>query len=233
MGIGTVDRPVDATPRVVSANGGESGDRRGGGDDGPSRGNGVSPFGEMEKSFEKIRLVTWFILLVVMMTFVGLIAAYVVVSTNGAIEWRPFDLPVQVWISTGVLLASSITYSLAHRFRVAGAVEGAKRWLLATTALGGIFIASQMVVWIALYREGYYLQSNPYAGFFYFITALHAVHVVGGICALCYAVLRTWTPTESEEEIGQRISVSKSVGEYWHFMDALWVVLVLMLGFWK
>ena len=187
----------------------------------------------MEKSFEKIRLVTWFILLVVLMTFAGLIAAYVVVSTNGVLEWNPFKLPPQIWISTAILLASSVTYGVSHRCRKAGKFEPAKRWLIATVVLGGVFVASQLMTWIALYRAGYYLQSNPYAGFFYFITVLHAVHVIGGICALGYAVMNTWEPADSDEELGRRMSVSRSVGEYWHFMDALWVVLILMLGFWK
>lgn len=210
----------------------------GGRDDGGRgpRGNGGGrnrPFGDMEKSFEKIRLVTWFILLVVLMTFIGLLAAYVVISSNRALEWRPFELPAQVWISTVVLLSSSATYVLSHRARMSGAFGKAKRWLIATAALGGVFVASQSMTWIVLYRAGYYLQSNPYAGFFYFITILHALHVVGGMCALGFAVLRTWDPSQSAEETRRRLSVSRAVGDYWHFMDLVWVVIIVILGFWK
>jgi cytochrome c oxidase subunit 3 len=232
MGIATIDKESRRSGHVLTSDdglGGGGGDRGGGG----RSPKGMPPFESMERSFEKVRLVTWFILLVVLMTFAGLIAAYVVVSTNGVIEWNPFKLPVQVWISTAMLIASSATYAVSHRLRVSGRHGAAKNWLLGTTVLGAMFIASQLVTWIALYRAGYYLQSNPYAGFFYFITVLHAIHVLGGICALGLAVTRTWTPPESAEEASRRISVSKSVGEYWHFMDALWIVLVLMLGFWK
>ncbi|HNU09551.1 MAG TPA: hypothetical protein PKO33_17410, partial [Pyrinomonadaceae bacterium] len=55
---------------------------------------------EYERSFPKSRVLTWFLMLVVLMTFGGVIGAYVVISTNGVLEWNPFDLPVQVWIST-------------------------------------------------------------------------------------------------------------------------------------
>jgi cytochrome c oxidase subunit 3 len=65
------------------------------------------------------------------------------------------------------------------------------------------------------------------------MTALHAVHVIGGIIALGYIVLRVWQKTEAEKEIEKRREISNAVGWYWHFMGALWLVLLLMLGFWK
>lgn len=232
MQTGTADIPKQKQVRRGLPSEGSGGGQGGRGPRG-NGGGGFPPFDHMEKSFEKIRLVTWFILVIVLMTFAGLVAAYVVVSTNDVLEWNPFRLPVQIWVSTGVLLASSVTFGVSHRLRQKRRHEAAKKWLLATVALGGIFVASQLMTWIELYRAGYYLQSNPYAGFFYFITVLHALHVVGGICALGYALLKTWLPAETEDELGRRMSVSKSVGEYWHFMDALWVVLILMLGFWK
>jgi cytochrome c oxidase subunit 3 len=77
------------------------------------------------------------------------------------------------------------------------------------------------------------VQSNPYAGFFYILTAVHAVHVIGGIAALGYILLRTWRATSSDEELTKRQQISNSVGWYWHFMDGLWIFLFLLLGFWK
>ena len=61
----------------------------------------------------KSKILMWFLLLVVLMTFGGLIAAYVVIATNNALEWQPFSLPIQVWISTAIIIASSITYHIA------------------------------------------------------------------------------------------------------------------------
>lgn len=232
MAIRTADnvkKNPSTRPSATSASGGGGGGRRSGGNDG----GGIHPFGIMDKSNERVKLVTWFILLAVMMTFVGLIGAYVVVSTNGVIEWNPFRLPFQIWVSTGLLILSSVAIAGSHRARVRGRQSQARTWLIATTVLGATFIASQVLTWMSLFNAGYYMRSNPYAGFFYFITALHAVHVGGGICALGYAVLRTWTPSDSQEELERRLVVSRSVGQYWHFMDALWIVLVLMFALWK
>ena len=181
----------------------------------------------------KFRIAMWFLLLVVLMTFGGLISAYIVISTNGVMEWKPFNLPFQVWISTVLILASSFTYTIAQRALNADNQEKAKTWFLTTTVFGGMFIASQLLAWFELVRRGVYVQSNPYAGFFYILTAVHAVHVIGGIVALGFIVLRSWEKTSSEEELTKRKQISNSVGWYWHFMDGLWLVLLFLLGFWK
>jgi cytochrome c oxidase subunit 3 len=199
---------------------------------------GGGPFGE--EFFEeaaypsnKYRILMWFLLLAVLMTFGGLIGAYIVVSTNGVLEWKPFNLPVQVWVSTVLIFASSVTYHLAHRSLFDGRQEKARRFYLATAVLGGMFIASQLLVWLAIVQRGVYLQSNPYAGFFYILTAVHAIHVIGGIVALGYIVLRSWLPTKDPEELEQRRVFSGPIGWYWHFMDVMWIVLLALLGFWK
>jgi cytochrome c oxidase subunit 3 len=193
----------------------------------------LAPFQEEPKSAERIKLVVWFLLLVVLMTFAGIIAAYVMVSTNQALEWRPFQLPVQIWLSTGLLFGSSFAYEVSHRLRLSGRQMGSRNWLLVTGVLGAVFIASQVLAWVSLYNQGLYLQSNPYAGFFYFLTVLHAIHVIGGVVALGYLLLRAWYPTMDDEELIARNAWSKGVGLYWHCMDGLWIVLVMLLAFWK
>jgi cytochrome c oxidase subunit 3 len=207
----------------------------GGGNDGgdnDSRKPGYIEEAEPHPS-NKFRILMWFLLLVVLMTFGGLISAYIVISTNGVMEWQPFNLPKAVWVSTVLILASSVTYKIAQNALNAANQEKAKTWFLATTVFGGMFIASQLLAWFELVRRGVYVQSNPYAGFFYILTAVHAVHVIGGIIALGFIVLRTWEKTSSDEELTKRQQVSNAVAWYWHFMDGLWLVLFLLLGLWK
>jgi cytochrome c oxidase subunit III len=213
-------------------NRGGGGGNNGGGGGGDLPDNDFSEAPETASS-KKLRVAMWFILLVVLMTFGGLIAAYVVVSTNGVLEWRPFDLPFQVWISTALIIASSVAYKISQRALNSNNQQLSKKWLLATTALGAAFISSQILLWLALVRRGVYVYSNPYAGFFYILTAVHAVHVVGGIIALGNVVLRTWNETSFDDELLERKNIARSVGWYWHFMDALWLALVLLLGFYK
>lgn len=219
----------------LGASGG--GRNNGGGNNGGNGGGNDFPKNDTEQeassSNNKLRITMWFVLLVVMMTFAVLIGAYIVISTNGSLEWKPFGLPVQIWVSTAIILLSSLTYKFSQLNFYKENQQKAKNWLLVTTALGATFIASQILAWFALMRSGVKIQSNPYAGFFYILTAVHAVHIIGGICALGYIVLRTWHKTGSDAELAQRKNISKTVGWYWHFMDALWLVLVVLLGFWK
>lgn len=222
--------------------------RGGGGDNddfGGSGGGGSSGGGDKNKSDQeffdelnkynsnKFRIGTGFLILVVLMTFGGLIGAYIVISTNGVQEWKPFSLPIPIWISTALILASSFTFYIAHISLQAENQEKTKNWLLATTVLGGMFIASQLVAWVVLVQQGLYLQSNPYAGFFFLLTAVHAIHVLGGIIALGYIVLLTWKKTELKKELIRRKNYTNVVSWYWHFMDGLWLVLLVLLGFWK
>jgi len=215
------------------ANGGKR-NRGGGGNDGGDDKHKNDFYDETETNpNEKFRVGMWFLLLVVLMTFGGLIGAYIVISTKGEMEWKPFDLPIQVWVSTVLIFASSVTYQISKNALSAENQIKAKNWLLATTVLGGMFISSQILAWFDLVQRGVYMASNPYAGFFYILTAVHALHVFGGILVLGYILLRTWNQTFSREELDKRQAISNSVGLYWHFMDGLWIVLFVLLGFWK
>lgn len=182
---------------------------------------------------DKARILTWFLLLVVLMTFGGLIAAYVVIATNNVAEWQPFALPVQVWVSTLIILASSVTYYVAETGIRANNHERGKKYLIATTVLGAMFISSQILSWLELTNRGLYMRGNPYLGFFYLLTAVHAIHVIGGIVALGSIQLRTWYATSSDEAIKRRTSLAAAVGWYWHFMGLIWIALFILLGFWK
>lgn len=179
------------------------------------------------------RILTGLLLLVVMMTFGGLFAAYIVIATNNVVEWRPFNLPGQLYISTALILASSISYHFGKSAVDKNNQPAAKKWFLVTTGFGAAFISSQVLAWMILTGKGYHLKGNPYAGFFYILTAVHAVHVLGGISALGTILLRSWYPTERLAENERRRTLAQVVGWYWHFMGILWLVLLALLGFWK
>ena len=238
MDIGTADiidekeEPKKLRSSFTGGSGPGSGRRNngGGGSDGSEDDNDGEPTAFRP---EKARILTGFLMLVVLMTFGGMIGAYVVIATNKAAEWQPFALPIQVWISTVIIILSSISYIISERATSANDQPRAKKWMIVTTVLGAFFISSQILAWIELTRRGLYMEGNPYAGFFYILTAVHAVHVIGGIAALSSILLRSWYPARSETDVLRRISLAKVVGWYWHFMGLLWLVLLFMLGFWK
>ena len=243
MEIGTVETITDAekirnTRSKVSRSSSTSGSGNGGGGgDGPDGGGPERPELPVDSPetevLDKSKYIAWFLIMAVGMTFAGLLGAYLMLSTNKAAEWQPFNLPYQIWVSTAVILLSSITYSMAKRGVDNNVFKSARDWLGATTVLGGVFVASQLVLWLELVDRGYYVSGNPYAGFFYILTAAHLVHVAGGMIALGAMFLKAWYPAATDADIQRRRDLARSVGWYWHFMGILWVVLFIMLGFWR
>jgi len=235
MNIGTADPVVDASEirrrrtGLSGGSGSNGGSGRGGNGDGPDDGSNSS----FELSPGKAKVLTTFLLVVVMMTFGGLCAAYVVTATNKALEWHPFELPVQVWISTVIILASSFVYHRGKAALDAFDQSAAKKWLTVTAALGAAFISSQLLAWIELSQRGLYFSNNPYAGFFYILTAVHALHVLGGVIALGSVVIGSWNGIYSDDRWVRMQSLGQVVGWYWHFMGGVWLVIFVLLGFWK
>ncbi len=244
MEIGTIETTEEKNKKVrrratLSSGLGSNGGNKnrgggGGGNDGGDDKPGKDSCADAEPyNSNKFRIGMWFLLLIVLMTFGGLIGAYIVISSNGVLEWKPFDLPVQIWVSTFLLLTSSVTFKIAQNTLNSKNQEKAKKWFLATTVFGAAFVSSQLLAWLTLVNRGVYVEGNPYASFFYILTAVHAVHVIGGICILGYVVLLTWNKTSSGDELTKRKSMARVAGWYWHFMDGLWIVLFLLLGLWK
>ena len=244
VGVAEPVEEIEPAKRKKRRRSGGGSNRPGGGNNGGgSDDNGGSGGGEFNRNPgpdaaessvpDKAKVVTWFLLIVVLMTFGGLAGAYVVVATNGVAEWRPFDLPIQVWVSTALIIASSFTYHVAQTAIFSNNFQRQRRFLIATTILGAAFISSQIIVWLGLVNRGYYMSGNPYAGFFYIITGIHAFHVLGGVIALGAIILRTGIETVFGPELEYRRNLARAVGWYWHFIGILWLGLFLMLGFWK
>lgn len=243
MNVGTIDildQPQESGRKGSRLGGGGSNTPSGKGrDPGDDGGNGGDQPKHQENEDRKefkpgiSRILTGFLLLVVLMTFGGLMAAYIVIATNNVAEWNPFDLPIQVWISTVIIIVSSITYHLAQLAIFREDQLSSRKWLVVTTVFGAAFISSQILAWLALTSRGLYIRGNPYAGFFYILTAVHAVHVLGGITALGTILLKIWYGVRGEEAIQRSKTLAQVVGWYWHFMGALWIVLFVLLGFWK
>ncbi len=243
MKTGVIEDHIDVKPpakRLFSSAGSNPPTPGGGGgnDDGADKYRDRNDFKDIDseeddQNRDKARVITWFLLIIVLMTFGGLIGAYVVIATNNVAEWKPFDLPFPIWISTALILTSSVVYHFAKTAIDHARNSDARKYLIATTAIGGIFIASQMIAWMALSAAGLYIEGNPYAGFFYILTGVHAVHLLGGIIALGAVLLRVWNDTEYAPELEYRRNLARSVGYYWHFMGVLWLALVGLLGFWK
>lgn len=238
MEIGTVEPIIEPEGRrkirsSLAGRGGSGTSNGGNGGDDPRDYDGQNLASPGTDNGEKAKIIGWFVLLVVGMTFAGLIGAYIMVSTNKAAEWKPFDLPIQIWISTILILLSSGSYHLAKKSIDTDSLDSGRKWLLVTTVFGAAFISSQILAWLALSRRGLYVYGNPYAGFFYILTAVHVAHVLGGIVALGSIVLSAWNGAGSDADKLKRRKLARAVGWYWHFMGFIWIVLFVLLGFWR
>jgi cytochrome c oxidase subunit 3 len=138
--------------------------------------------------------------------------------------WVPLHLPKILWLNTAILLLSSYTLEKARRRLSAIDFPGFRKLWRATTILGILFLAGQLIAWLQLVATGLYIASNQATSFFYIFTAAHAVHLLGGVAALVYVATRNF-----EKGKISRNTAAEITSYYWHFMDGLWVFLLLLL----
>jgi cytochrome c oxidase subunit 3 len=223
---------------LSAGTGGGDGERRagGGGDDGnhfPLPEYDLKPFG--------YRVGMSLTLVGITLMFAALTITYV--SLVGTVNWRPVALPPLLWFSTVLILMSSVTLEAARRAWQRGEIPKTYVRLLATTLLGIAFIASQLFCWRQLVKQKVYVGFDTHSAFFYLLTGLHALHIVGGIAALCYLLMRVRRASQNELQIPAtkagrdlkplpRAAFDASV-LYWHFVDGLWVYVFMLLLFWK
>jgi cytochrome c oxidase subunit 3 len=167
------------------------------------------------------------VLFAISMMFAAFTSA-LVVRKGSSLDWRTFKLPSILFLNTLVLFASSVTLEVSRR-RIAvfmgnlqAQVETPARWLYVTLCLGVLFVAGQYVAWSQLRAEGLYLATNPSSSFFYVLTVTHALHVLGGLGGLVYVIRKLG-------KASLRRSTLNATARYWHFMDLLWLYLLLLL----
>ena len=168
----------------------------------------------------------WVGVLAISMTFAALTSA-MIARAGATPDWQPFRLPAILYVNTVLLMLSSGTLESARSRLVQPeprAIGGtAAQWLLLTLGLGLLFIAGQLLAWRALARQGLFLSTAPSSAFFYLFTALHGLHLLGGVAALVYALRRVrMLGAAAGDTLG-------AAALYWHFMTCLWVCLLLLL----
>src|SRR2546430_716639 len=179
----------------------------------------------------RYRIGTWAAIAGIVMLFTALASAYIVRSASGD-DWRPIAMPKVLWLSTALILISSVTMEVSRRALKQNRNSKYGSWLIVTVAIGIGFVASQLIAWRQLWRQGVYMASNPHSSFFYLFTAAHGVHLLGGLVALSCLLLRTRKQRDTVEGELRRIGAADAASIYWHFLDGLWISLFLLLFFW-
>ncbi|MEW5882747.1 MAG: cytochrome c oxidase subunit 3 [Armatimonadota bacterium] len=189
--------------------------------EGEPNGNG---HGDATEAANMARLLTWLGLVSLAMGLGSLAFVYVHQALDRLAD-RSFEPPGTLWVSTILIVVSSLTYVIARGRLRSGDGAGLVRWLAVTFALGLLFVVSQVMVWTGLVAQGVYAQTYPLSGMFYIMTIAHAVHVLGGLAWLGAVLAKAARGGYStKRQLGVELC-----GVYWHFLDVVWLMYFVVL----
>ncbi len=177
------------------------------------------------------KLLLLFAIISMIMMFAGLISAFV--ESKSRVDWlKDFQLPSAFFYSTAVIIGCSVTFHLAKKAIQKDNQKATTAFLLATLALGILFVVLQFVGFGQVVENGYYFtgaESSITTTFLYIVTVVHLLHLAGGLIALLIIIFN---------QLKQKYNSTQTLGielgaMYWHFLDLLWVYLFLFLFFFK
>ena len=165
----------------------------------------------------------WVAIAAIIMMFAGLTSAYIVKS--GQPGWEEVRTPKQFWYSTAVILISSVTMQAALRAFKQRVMQQFRMLFLITLILGIVFVILQWEGFSYLWSHGVRFEGAGAGQFLYIIFGLHALHVLGGIIALMViAAKQFFGKTRVYNTTGIEVMAT-----YWHFVDVLWIYLLIFL----
>ena len=140
-------------------------------------------------------------------------------------DWQSLPMPTLLWFNSGALVLASVGMIWAKQGAKSGHSINIKIGLVAAGIFGALFALGQFTAWQELNAVGYFIASNPANTFFYLITALHVMHILGGLIA--------WTRVSFKAFLGNENTVTEHtiglLGIYWHYMLLVWVLLFSIL----
>jgi len=184
--------------------------------------------GELHDGNELFALPTAKIGLRVFLAVVAVVFSLLVVTYTERMElgdWRSFPQPWLLWLNTALLITSSVALQWARVSADRGQIGGVKDGLIAGGVCTFAFLAGQLMAWQLLIDLGYFAATNPAIAFFYLITAMHALHLMGGLVAWGRTTAKVWRGVDVAHV---RLSV-ELCAVYWHFLLLVWLVLFGLL----
>ncbi len=169
----------------------------------------------------------WVFLVSEIMFFTGLIGSYLVLrlgSDNWPNPWDTLNVPL-LTINTTILLTSSLTMVLAVSSIQRGDVSATAKNLLWTALLGLVFLIVKVVDYIHMIHNGFTVSSNLFGSCYYLLTGFHGLHVLSGVILMIYLFVKT---RRGQFSANNYVRIESS-GLYWHFIDAVWVILFAFL----
>ena len=140
-------------------------------------------------------------------------------------DWRPLHEPALLWLNTGLLALGSVALELCKRAAIRQEPVRVQQWLLGAGVMIVLFMVGQGFVWRELNAAGYYAVSNPANAFFFTLTALHVLHLLGGLVYQGRTTVQAFREIETEKLI---LNIELSA-IYSHFLLFVWVALFILL----
>lgn len=184
-----------------------------------------------EKNIRAKKMMLWFGIISLLMAFAGWTSAFIVSSSRK--DWLDdLELPSAFFYSTAIIILSSLTYIAALRSRKKDQHSPTTMFLAITLVLGLIFIALQFLGFSQIVDQGYFFTgptSNITMSYVYLIAMVHVVHVVAGLISLLVVFVKQLrNKYNSNNMLGMELGAT-----FWHFLDLLWVYLILFFYFFK
>jgi cytochrome c oxidase subunit 3 len=169
------------------------------------------------------KFIVWLFIVAIIMLFAALTSAYVVKQSEG--EWLHFKLPGIFWVTSIIIVISSVTMHLAFMAARRDNFNMLKIFLTLTMVLGLAFLTGQYQAWKQLVAMEVYFVGNPAGSFLYILTGLHALHIISGIIFLVVVIISSFKLKVHSKNIIQL----EMCTTYWHFLGGLWLYLFLFL----
>jgi len=183
----------------------------------------ISEIAEKPISMNPKKFALWIFMGTIVMLFAAFTSAYIVRQSEG--NWLNFELPSILYFSTAILIISSATMHWAYISARRDNMAMLKVATGVTLLLGIFFLLAQFSGWRSLVEQGVYFVGNPAGSFLYILTGLHALHIVSGLIfllILLYSVINYRVHSK-------RMLLMEMGSTYWHFLDILWVYLLIFL----
>jgi len=167
----------------------------------------------------------WAFLAVVTSLFGLFISAYWMRMEHAHGDWNPLAVPRQLWVNTALLILSSAAMQWARSAASHARADHVRAGLIAGGAFAWAFLAGQLLAWRQLNASGF-MVNNPAVAFFYLLTGVHGLHLLGGLLVWGKTVVKMTRP--GVELVDLRLSVELCT-VYWHYLLLVWLVLFAVL----
>lgn len=167
--------------------------------------------------------------LYVLMAVIGVLFSLFSVAYIGRMaygDWRTLPEPTLLWLNTAIIMLSSISFHQATKNAKENQIKRSREYLLLSGVLTFGFIVGQLFVWRELVSFGYFASTNPSYAFFYLLTALHILHLAGGLIAWTVVTIKSFIPQKETSDFALKVNLC---AVYWHFLLIVWALLFIML----